>query len=330
MDTACVLGSGEGDGTSSVSMTACSYDDYDNGSSTECATTGYNVGGKKRTQSSISSGRAGPPALHSSCSTAVCDEKNSSSRHPPSNSRRMIHAFRDSRSSNSVCSVNKKNRYRSWVYHRVMHKQQQQQNQPRVQSGARAPKNAVAMGSMRHAGTASPMHMQAGGGCTSSFSTHKSQTLQQDSSRVGELIQSYVEDVLCSPKWQMSMDTEDLKTRAKKRSLTLKAFKMMLKCHEPVSSLAPAHQGRDASNFARICIPEAAALVASMMGNFRRPCAAATLEERRVISGWCSETIHRHICLVNSMCQGVVTDAKIKTTTIGLLYMMRQVFYSVP
>lgn len=75
-----------------------------------------------------------------------------------------------------------------------------------------------------------------------------------DANRTGDLIQSYVEEVLCGPKWRLSMDTEEQKMHAKKRSLTLKAFKML--------------KGR-ADGPCRICIPEAAALVASMMGNFR-------------------------------------------------------------
>lgn len=86
---------------------------------------------------------------------------------------------------------------------------------------------------------------------------------------------------------QLSMDTEDQKMRAKKRSLTLKAFKLL----------------KGKAN-AKICLPEAAALVASMMGNSgRHPHKDAPIEERRAICDWCVDTIHRHICLINSMCQ---------------------------
>ena len=346
VDTACVLGSGEGgNGSAAAGVMAGSYDNGDDDSnSTECVTTGYTAGSNKRAVPSSSN------VLSRSSKTGslphACDDKKTvtSSRSPtPSDSKMMMHPLRSSRgcgssssNSSSICSVNKKNRYRSWVYHSVMHRQQQQHQ--RTQGAVNLPKSNLAQGagasqagvSQLYVHPAAAAHVPTEGSLpVPQLLPPPAKSLQQDSGRVGELIQSYVEDVLCSPKWQQSMDTEDQKMRAKKRSLTLKAFKMMLRGHEPClfsSSSALVH-GRDAANFARICIPEAAALVASMMGNFRRPCADAPVEERRAISEWCSETIHRHICLVNSMCQGVVTDAKIKTTTIGLLYMMRQVSY---
>lgn len=49
----------------------------------------------------------------------------------------------------------------------------------------------------------------------------------------------------------------------------------------------------------------------------------ASPEERMAICNWCVDAIHRHICLVNSICSGVVTDAKLRTMAVGLLYMIR-------
>ena len=60
--------------------------------------------------------------------------------------------------------------------------------------------------------------------------------------------------------------------RAKKRSLTLKAFKMLSK--------GGARDGNQASPAQPICIPEAAALVASMMGSStRHPQKDASMQE---------------------------------------------------
>ena len=186
--------------------------------------------------------------------------------------------------------MNKKNRYRSWVYHRVM-----QQPHP-------------------------PQHVAAGPECSSrsrhhrGFHNHRqpaaaeSPMLQQnhhsdrmdDASYVGSLIQTYVEDILCSLKWRKSMDVEEQKARAKKRSLALKELK-----EGAAEAIAPSF---------------------SLQGhNVRQARSNAPLEERQAVCNWCVDAIHWHICLVYSMCKGVVTDAKLRTTVVGLLYMMRQV-----
>lgn len=52
-----------------------------------------------------------------------------------------------------------------------------------------------------------------------------------------------------------------------------------------------------------ISIPEAAAQVAAQMGSVRQARSDASAEERHAIGEWCVDTIHRHICLVNSMCR---------------------------
>lgn len=117
---------------------------------------------------------------------------------------------------NNVCSVNKKNRYRSWVYHRVMHNHLLhhsqvfrhlppllQENSAHVSSwrlkqsgeGGATTSNAHAPVSKHH------HHMDrqkkndlSSSNCGSSGSS---------SSRMGELIQLCVEDVLCGPKWKV-------------------------------------------------------------------------------------------------------------------------------
>jgi len=51
---------------------------------------------------------------------------------------------------------------------------------------------------------------------------------------------------------------------------------------------------------------------------------SASSEERRSVCDWCVDMIYRHLCLMNSMCKGVVTEGKLQRATIGLLYMLRQ------
>jgi hypothetical protein len=56
----------------------------------------------------------------------------------------------------------------------------------------------------------------------------------------------------------------------------------------------------------------------------RSPRSGATSEERAAACNRCVDIIHRHLCLMNSVCKGVVTESKLKSATIGLLYMIRQ------
>lgn len=101
-----------------------------------------------------------------------------------------------------------------------------------------------------------------------------------DPDRIRTLIQTYVEDVLCSSKWKQSMQVEvsmhicnayaqalythayphtcmhimqEQKMRAKKRSLLLKVFKTLKAKHEGYL----------------INIPDAISMVAALMGNMR-------------------------------------------------------------
>ncbi len=47
------------------------------------------------------------------------------------------------------------------------------------------------------------------------------------------------------------------------------------------------------------------------------------LESRKKICTWCAETVHRHLCLMNSMCDGIISDQRLHNTTVGLLYLLR-------
>lgn len=57
---------------------------------------------------------------------------------------------------------------------------------------------------------------------------------------------------------------------------------------------------------------------------YRSPWSDASAEDRVLACNRCVDIIHRHLCLMNSMCKGVVTESKLKSATIGLLYMIRQ------
>jgi hypothetical protein len=118
-----------------------------------------------------------------------------------------------------------------------------------------------------------------------------------DSNRVSNLIQRYVDDVLCSTKWKRSMRIEAEKMAGKKRAFTAKGAKAGL------------------SN--------SASAVHTSQGS-RVPRVNASDEERKAVSRWCADAIHKHICLINSICKGVITEAKLRSTAIGLLYMIRQ------
>lgn len=84
------------------------------------------------------------------------------------------------------CSVNKKNRYRSWVYHKVMTCQH-----PSVGKEDDSCNNRKAM---------VPRDSQK--------SSVRNTPGKDDADALRELIYSYVNDVLCGPKWKESMELE--------------------------------------------------------------------------------------------------------------------------
>ena len=77
-----------------------------------------------------------------------------------------------------------------------------------------------------------------------------------------------------------------------------------------------------------ISIPEAVRMVAASLQGVR----ATTPQQqhhhqqhthRQQICKWCADTIHRHLCLMNSVCNGVITEARLQNVTVGLLYLLR-------
>ena len=62
--------------------------------------------------------------------------------------------------------------------------------------------------------------------------------------------------------------------------------------------------------------------VASNLHNTRNA-TILPLHVRRQICNWCTETIHRHMRLINSICKGIITESKLQSATVGLLYLMR-------
>jgi hypothetical protein len=247
---------------------------------------------------------------------------------------------------NVRCSVNKKNRYRSWVYHKVM--QQPAKCTSFIAARGEYSFNGAGQRSTRVSAcsilqfsdnrdayqqhrqtTGKPAVLQnhrhnreqasaQGGGLNAMIPAHalvpsplpsSSSIFQPEhKERIGNLIRAYVQDVLCSSKWSHSMKVEEQKIRVKKQSLMLKAMKTLKLKHVGVM----------------ISIPDAVSMVAGMLGNMRCARISASVEERYSVSEWCIDMIHRHLCLMNSVCKGVVTEAKLKSATIGLLYMLRQ------
>ena len=162
------------------------------------------------------------------------------------------------------CSVNKKNRYRSWVHSRMQlnhgggsggssvlmqqktHSMQQQHQQQKIPPtpAARNRVSSFSSSSSSPATTASLSQQQQPQlllQVPSGFS------LAEEAENVRSLIEMYVWDVLCSRKWSESMKMEEKKVDAKKKMLMLKAFKFLKTCRSSESDL--------------ISIPEAVCMV---------------------------------------------------------------------
>lgn len=245
--------------------------------------------------------------------------------------RQHLMMLRQKMEGSSRCSVNKKNRYRSWVYHRVMHHRNHpyhQHHHHTCHSHARHLSGQV---------LASPMPAVPGCVPAPSYAAAANpprNSTMDDAGRVEALIQMCVWDVLCSAKWKRSMQLEEAKMISKKKSLFLKCIKILkLRGEKESMGLAPCASdgGRQktpqcaaGTSNVLVSVPEAACMVACMMGSVRQPRVNASQEERDAVCTWCVDAIYRHICLVNSMCKGVVTEAKLRTTVVGLLYMIRQ------
>jgi hypothetical protein len=242
---------------------------------------GGNVG-KKRAR------EGGDDAVVASGATATHKKASPSSPPPRSTlmppSHQSPFAFSGASSSSSCssavvqCRVNKKNRYRSWVYHRV--------TQPK--GASIMPGRSAAAPSAFEATIVSPA----------------APSLQTHSDHMHSLIHSFVHDVLCSSKWEKSICMERQKASAKKKQQHL---------HDQQQQQAgPAHPS--------YCKLVRQSFNAGRMANAHM----ATKAERQRICEWCVDTIHRHMCLMNAMCKGVITEAKLRSAAVGLLYMLRQ------
>jgi hypothetical protein len=193
------------------------------------------------------------------------------------------------------CSVNKKNRYRSWVYQRVTgHADQAPPAGNVFVPGHRQ----LGLGTMLYQRPPQPITQATGGNQVHSRQHQVQAQLRgkmDDTDRVSDLIQRFTDDVLCSTKWNKSMRIEADKLACKKRSF--------------------ASRGVDTCT---------STVARKSHSNARIPRVDASDEERKLVSSWCAGAIHKHICLINGICRGVITDAKLRSTVIGLLYMIRQ------
>jgi hypothetical protein len=248
------------------------------------------------------------------------------------------------------CSVNKKNRYRSWVYNRVNkclppqcytlgQYGLQQQQQSLVVAGTYKPlAHPLCHPSPSDDGPRKKSRTKAEGRATQSRAcslelgtsarfqgsriaignTFHSSTCREgfDSiEQVHELIYSYVWDVLCSSKWDRSIQMERERMYAKKKSVAGKSHRF-----GNASSLSPSPPESGSS-------PQSSSYCKMVRQSFnadRMASARATLSERQRICEWCVDMIYRHMRLMNAMCKGVITEAKLRSAAIGLLYMLRQ------
>lgn len=101
------------------------------------------------------------------------------------------------KSSSNRCIVNKKNRYRSWVYHKVMH-----HHSHHASISVHLNERKKEAGIVGNAPVVMPSGCHAGGGGWQSRHTGT------DNDVIRSLIQGVVSDVLCSSKWRTSMEME--------------------------------------------------------------------------------------------------------------------------
>lgn len=262
-------------------------------------------GGKKRLREGGDDGVA-------TASSSVALKKSSlpSSPPPPHSSSHL--AFSDPSSSSSVmrCSVNKKNRYRSWVYHRV--------TQPKAGSTTTPGRSAAPSSHGEHAAiaAASSSCSSLAADAASSSSSSSPHHHQPHSDHMHALIHSFVYDVLCSSKWEKSICMERQKASAKKKQQQQHQQHVAPSSHH---ALLP-HQQQQNAGCPSYCKLVRQSFNAGRMANAHM----ATKAERQRICEWCVDMIHRHMCLMNAMCKGVITEAKLRSAAVGLLYMLRQ------
>lgn len=93
--------------------------------------------------------------------------------------------------------------------------------------------------------------------------------------------------MLCVLNLSLLHTPQDRKNNVKKKSLLFKAFKRL--------------KTRDEGYM--INIPEAVCMVASTIGNIRTPMLHASDDDRMTACHRCVDVIHRHLCLMNSLCK---------------------------
>lgn len=129
------------------------------------------------------------------------------------------------------------------------------------------------------------------------------------SDHMRSMIHSFVYDVLCSSKWEKSINMERQKASAKKKhAMTQQRL------------LSVGSTNTNSNKTQSYCKLVRQSFSAGRMANAHM----ATKTERQRICEWCVDMIHRHMCLMNTMCKGVITEAKLRSAAIGLLYMLRQ------
>lgn len=180
--------------------------------------------------------------------------------------------------------VNKKNRYRSVIYNRI-HMCRSHRN-PSVSVSAEG--NDARM-----------VHRYP----------HMCSMDTDELSGMRELVSLYVNEVICSQKWSDSIDAEIAKLLGRWHSTMYKYLKEF-KCS------ARHTRGELPNVIDMICHAQHTTL------NCRRPLKLPHCD-RLGISEWCTECIHRHIMLLNSACDQIITVQKLRPTVVGLLYLMR-------
>lgn len=193
-------------------------------------------------------------------------------------------------STHGVARVNKKNRYRSWVHQKIHNRDVTQRQLQELSRNA-------------------PLSWQTGGGAGSANFHAQQNSLHRDNDKAVALlniIRVHVLEIICSSMWEQSMQQE------------IKRFDEKYKQH--VLGAIRNHKSNSPS-FLPI-IPVLQSHVVHTMGR-RRHVVMLPHDKRVAIAHQCAEIIHRHISLLNSICEGVVTEQKLKDATVGLLYLLR-------
>lgn len=116
----------------------------------------------------------------------------------------------------------------------------------------------------------------------------------------------FVREILCSPKWQQSIDIEMRKTAEKTKNVFVKvcrAYKISSPGMLPI-------------------VPDIISTMRKNIGRTRHV-VVASQQVREQLAQFCAKAIHKHILLLDHICKGVITPCKLRNATTGLLYIMR-------